>query len=48
MGAKPKRKQREAEAAPATAKKPRRDAGMKHVIIAENQISKKLEKHLVS
>ncbi len=30
------------------AKKPRTDSGMKHVIIAENQINKKLKKHLVS
>ena len=29
-------------------KKPRKDAGMKHVIIAEDQIGKKLARHLVS
>ena len=50
MGVKAKKKRKEADMAPPTVrtKKPRRDAGMKHVIIAENQISKKLERHLVS
>lgn len=48
LGVKSRKRRPKTQKPPDAPKKSRRDTGLKHVIIAEEQIGKKLAAHLVS